>query len=337
MTIFDFAHVEPLPRRSPKLYDRQQWFRHAKRKKVTEPLITPRDARLLLLLYAYRVLTTDLIARLLSFQGHESTLQRRLRVLFKAGFIDRCQEGEYLRFVKREKCVVYGLGKRGYEYLAHAHPELDLATDNRQASRLLQMNREIRAMTLAHDLGVNRFRAAVDVSLHQAAGARLIFWRTHGIAFKVKAEERQLRLFKVKDTKLVSVIPDGLFGVEHTTEPAGDNRAYFYLEYDRGTVPLKRWGLKKCFAYARYAQGQCSRERGFATFQTLNIAPTQERMAHMQAFLVSFLEEAQRRKESYEEDMWLFTHTGRYDPARPDTVLDAIWETVSGARYSLLD
>ena len=45
--------------------------------------------------------------------------------------------------------------------------------------------------------------------------------------------------------------PDAIFGLHYLHKPEGANRAYFFLEVDRGTMPVVRRSLKETSIYRK--------------------------------------------------------------------------------------
>ena len=88
----------------------------------------------------------------------------------------------------------------------------------------------------------------------------------------------------------VGVIPDAVFGLEYADLPQGRNRAWFFLEADRGTMPVIRQNLdqtsffRKMLAYeATWTQRLHSTRLGLNRFRVLTVTNSTERAANLTA------------------------------------------------------
>ena len=358
MALFDFDTAEsaqPLTKVHA-LFNRTRAFGHAKGKAWPEPAIQLQDddKALLALVHRYRVLDTKTLRHLwrvlvkgapaqetvkltpsgTASKAQEVAFAKRLRQLWRGHYLDRPPEQLYLKITGVEPHLLWALGRKGHALIA---PELALSSDHYQARRMTQKNSEIKASTLAHDLGSNKARACIELATHGHALVRLIYWSTQGIKFTLIPPEHQLRLFKAAQEKRLTVVPDGLFGLEHLNEPS-PNRAHFYWEFDRGTTPLPRWTLKKGLGYGQFfSQGLCARQRAFNSFTVLLVAPTPARKESMRKSIARWLQDAQHAGAVYPPNLWWFTDRTQYTLDRPASVLEPIWQTINGDVHSLLE
>lgn len=344
MPPFEFQQATS-SQRQPRLsarYDRTRYFAHHKRDPEREagPVITSRDRLLLRLVHGYRVLDTKTLGLLSHFDTDESTFNRRLRKLWRTGFLDRCAEAEYLKFKHIEPCLVWALGPRGYEVLA-VDPDLKLPLDHRRQNlRMTQKNVEIKPSTLLHDLGNNKARACIELGAEEHPFLRLVYWksRPEDITFKVQVPEHQLRLLQ-SSQKMISVRPDGSFCLQHITE-SEPNRAHYFWEWDRGSADLTRWLLKKGFGYGElWRTGLCSRLRGFNFFNILNIAQTEARRDNMRKAVEKWLQKAKQQGFEYPPSLWLFAEAKHFRTEAPRAALEErIWFSVGQEKpVSLLE
>jgi hypothetical protein len=84
------------------------------------------------------------------------------------------------------------------------------------------------------------------------------------------------------------VEPDRVFGLSFAGEPEHRRRAYFFLEADRGTMPVKRNGLaqtsfrRKLLGYREtWRQGLHRTHLGVPNFRVLTVTTSEERMRHL--------------------------------------------------------
>ena len=88
----------------------------------------------------------------------------------------------------------------------------------------------------------------------------------------------------------IGVVPDCVFGLEFADQPPDRNRAYFFLEADRGTMPIARNGLhhssfhRKFLAYeATWLQELHRKQFGFHRFRVLTVTTSADRLTHLVA------------------------------------------------------
>jgi hypothetical protein len=88
----------------------------------------------------------------------------------------------------------------------------------------------------------------------------------------------------------LGVEPDRVFGLSFAGAPEHQRRAYFFLEADRGTMPVTRKGLgqtsfrRKLLGYREtWRQGLHRRHLGIPNFRVLTVTTNEERMRHLVA------------------------------------------------------
>ena len=86
----------------------------------------------------------------------------------------------------------------------------------------------------------------------------------------------------------LGVEPDRVFGLCFKGRPAGRDCVYFFLEADRGTMPVVRQGLdqtsfrRKLLGYQEtWRQGLHRRHLGIPNFRVLTVTTTEDRLAHL--------------------------------------------------------
>ncbi len=322
------------------LFDRTRHFRHAKHPTLhPQLLLQERDWHILETVQRYRVIDTNTLGKLLSHQGSDDALIKRLRKLWRAEYLDRPKEALYLRLIGQEPCLLWAIARKGYAALA---PRLGLPLDNYQARRQKQLNDDIKAATLAHNLSLNKFRAAIELATRAHDQIRLVFWNQHQLKkISVTPPQPQLTLFNVPE-HTVTLIPDALFALEFFHEPSPHNpaekaKAHFYVEYDNATTPLSRFVLKKGLGYGQHFSTDLS-ARAFKFFQVLIVASTPTRKDNLRAAIATWLAQAKHKGTAYPETLWLFSDKTMYDLESPQSVLGSIWQSATSAETrSLLD
>ena len=85
--------------------------------------------------------------------------------------------------------------------------------------------------------------------------------------------------------KTYYAIPDKIFGIRNLELPEGENRKFFFLEADRGTMPVVRPDLDKSSLLRKlilygftHADGLHRQYYGLPHFRVLTVVPTRQRI-----------------------------------------------------------
>src|SRR5579864_1853985 len=210
------------------------------RAKVAGIKLTPRDLLILRAVHRHRLLrSTHLIALA---DGSRQTTLRRLQLLFHHGYLDR-PAAQLDWYAQGSEPLVYALGNRGAAVLA--------AEGERGGALRWETNRNISRQFLRHTLAVAEVMVAFEVACRDTEGVEFI--PPEEILAGAPEATRRLRLpfrwqVEVQDSgKLhrLGVEPDRVFGLRFADAPEHRRRAYFFLEADRGTMPVMRYGLEQ--------------------------------------------------------------------------------------------
>ncbi len=233
--------------------------------------LTERDQAILDVVARYRFLTTSLILSLVP--GSRQNITRRLQRLYHSGLLERPRAQLALRYSGELSELVYC-----------PSPKVDEGRGYRPTTSLFLAHALMVSEVLIRIESDCRTRGAMFIPEHEilvTAGhepaTRKIRWRV-----EVKTGEMKER---------VGVIPDAAFAIDE----AGGNtirRRYFFVEVDRGTMPVYRKNLcnssirRKALAYARTRKTRALRERfGIPGFQVLFVATKRTRLARMKEVL----------------------------------------------------
>jgi hypothetical protein len=258
------------------------------RRTRTRPfLVTERDLAIIELVYRYRLLNSEHLASLV--KGSSQVIRRRLQLLYHARYLDRprIQIADFYRNSKPEP-MVYALGNKGADLLAE-HLGLPRRTIDWTAK-----NRKIRDTFFRHTLMVAGILVAFEVSCRRHGNVRLIPWEEI-LAKKCPPETRKRKRPESWRVRIPGrgdhgVTPDAIFGLHYLDRLEGRNHSYFFLEADRGTMPVKRRTLaqtailKKLLLYhATAVQKLHTRRFDFKAFRVLTVtaSPDRERVASM--------------------------------------------------------
>jgi hypothetical protein len=270
-------------------------------------VLTQRDLEILRAAHHHRLLRSTHLVTLLG-SSRQTTL-RRLQLLFHHRYLDR-PPMQLDWYARGSEPLVYALGRRGAEVL-ETEGEL-----SRGSVRWDTKNRSLSRVFLHHTLMVAEVMVAFEVACQSREGVRFIppeeiltgapeATRRLRLPFRWQVEVRQ----GGKPYRL-GVEPDKVFGLEFRGAPATRRRAYFFLEADRGTMPVVRKGLaqtsffRKLLAYQEtWRQGIQRTHLGISNFRVLTVTMSREREGH--------LVEACRRLAGGGSRLFLFTNQER--------------------------
>jgi hypothetical protein len=246
-------------------------------------ILTPRDLDILRAVHRHRLLrSTHLIS--LSGGSPQTTL-RRLQLLFHHGYLDR-PPMQLNWYAQGSQPLVYALGHRGAELL-EARGEA-----RRRGIRWDTKKRNVSRVFLHHTLAVAEITVAFEVACRGREGVRFIP-PEEVLAGAPEAPRRlpfrwQVEVRHGGKPYRLGVEPDKVFGLEFQDAPENRRRAYFFLEADRGTMPVVRKGLgqtsflRKLLAYQEtWRQGLHKTHLGIMNFRVLTVTTSRERVKRL--------------------------------------------------------
>ena len=246
-----------------------------KRAPTVAPMrLTERDRDIIRLVHRHRFLRSPQIAALMG--GSPQHLLRRLKLLYHHGYLERprCQLDSYYRPGSHH--IIYGLGNKSRAFL-----QQELNVDFREAS-LGEKNRGVGRIFLEHALLVSDVMVSLELACRKHEGIRLLY--EDQLALHSERQPFQWRV-KTRGGIWLGVIPDRVFALEYTDENAQLERVHFFLEADRGTMPVIRSGLtqtsfyRKLIAYeATWTQKIHQRRLGIHRFRVLTVTTVAARV-----------------------------------------------------------
>jgi hypothetical protein len=292
-----------------------------KRVRTVPPIeLTERDRNIIRLLHSHRFLRSSHIVALLG--GSPQQILRRLKLLYHHGYLERprCQIDSYHKGGSQP--IAYGLGNKGGTLLRQ---ELG---DSFRSLSWGEKNRAVGRMYLDHALLVSDVMVAIELACREK-GIRLIHER------ELAPDGKQFRWrVKLQGGTKIGIVPDRVFALEFANRDGAQERAYFFLEADRGTMPVFRRSLsqtsfrRKLLAYeATWSQSLHRSKFGFNRFRVLTLTKSADRAD-------SLVEAC--RKLARGHGLFLFADRSLLE--NPDGILLPLWRTgMPGERASLMD
>jgi DNA-binding Lrp family transcriptional regulator len=239
-----------------------------KRAPTVAPLqLTKRDRDIIRLVHRHRFLSSSQIVALMG--GSQQQLLRRLKLLYHHGYVERPRV--QLQYYERggSKSIAYGLGNKGGTLLKQ---ELGIAVHHDSWG---EKNHVIGRVYLEHTLLVADVMVAIELACRKHGGVRLLY--ENQLALPLKHQPFGWRV-KIQNGWNLGVVPDRVFALEFPDASGRNQRAYFFLEADRGTMPVKRSNLlqtsfyRKLLAYeATWTQKIHQRNLGIHRFRVLTV------------------------------------------------------------------
>ena len=220
-----------------------------RRAKTRSFRLTERDATIIRHVYTHRLLDSESIIALLG-TGSEQQIKRRLHLLFHNRYLDRPRAQLTTLYSQPGSTkMVYALGNHGADLLA-----ADFGLE-RQAINWTAKNRAIRPRFFQHTLLVSTIMVAFEVSCRTHGDIRLIYWPEIRETTCPESTRRQKRpqtwFVHLPKVGRRGITPDKIFGLRFLDRPQGKNTAYFFLEADRGTMPVVRRSLSESSIYGK--------------------------------------------------------------------------------------
>jgi DNA-binding Lrp family transcriptional regulator len=288
-----------------------------KRAPAVAPIqLTERDHDIIRLVHRHHFLRSRQIVALIG--GSSQQLLRRLQLLYHHGYLERPRAQIDYYHQGGTRHIVYGLGNKGGALLRQ-----ELGIPGRKIP-WGEKNRAVRGMFLEHALLVTDVMVTLELACRETKDIRLLSEDEFSLQGKMSGE-RQPFQWKVKMNSglKLGVIPDRVFALEFSDQSGGSNRAYFFLEADRGTMPVTRRTLsqtsfyRKLLAYeATWSQSIHSTKFGFNRFRVLTVTTSSARVN-------SIIEAASQLKRGH----GLFLFADRTILEKPKSMFSPIWKT----------
>lgn len=249
-----------------------------KRAPTVAPMrLTERDHRIIRLVHRHRFLRSTQIVALIG--GSPQQLLRRLKLLYHHGYLERprAQIDRYGNGGSQH--IIYGLGSKSRAFLKQ-----ELNVDFREVS-WGEKNRAVGRIFLEHALLVSDMMVSLELACRKHGGIKPLY--EDQLALRSEREPFQWRV-KTPGGIRLGVIPDRVFALEYRDQNGRPERVHFFLEADRGTMPVVRSGLtqtsfyRKLIAYeATWTQKIHQRRLGIHRFRVLTVTTVAARVTSL--------------------------------------------------------
>lgn len=279
--------------------------------------LTKRDREIIRLVHRHQFLRSHQIIALIV--GSQQQVLRRLQLLYQHGYLERPRA--QLEYYEKggSRPMVYGLGSKGAKLLSQ---------ESGVAAVRIERNHDIGRMYLEHAILVSDVMVWIELACRKSGDVRLL--HEAELALQSQGNEFQWHV-KVPDHGVtLGVVPDRVFALEYTDQTGQVQRVYFFLEADRGTMPVVRSGLtqtsfyRKLLAYeATWTQKIHQRKLGIHRFRVLTVTTNAMRVK-------SLLDACSRLKRGH--GLFLFAERTvlQKDPFSP------VWQCGKSAKISAL-
>ncbi len=239
---------------------------------VASMQLTERDRQIIRLVHRHRLLRSPQIVALVG--GSSQQLLRRLQLLYHHGFLERPRAQLDLYYRSGSRHIIYGLGNEGRLWLQQ---ELGVAAGELSWT---EKNYDIGRMFLEHALLVSDVMVAIQLACRKH-GIRLV--SESDLALPGTRRPFQWKV-NLRGRLKFGVIPDRVFALEF---PDASQRKVFFLEADRGTMPVMRRTFsqtsfyRKLLAYEATWTQNLHHRFGFHRFRVLTVTTSAARVQSM--------------------------------------------------------
>jgi hypothetical protein len=239
--------------------------------------LTERDRQIIRLVHRHRFLRSSQILALIG--GSSQQLLRRLQLLYHHGFLDRPRSQLDYYHQGGSRHIVYGLGNQGrallQKELGVGFRELSPDDETRPAGRIF----------LEHALLVADVMMAIELACREN-GIRLLTEHELALEFDQSGKHPPFQWrVQINGRLNLAVVPDRVFALEFKDHKDNNNRAVYFLEADRGTMPVIRKNFaqtsfyRKLLAYeATWSQSIHQRRFGFNRFRVVTVTTSTARV-----------------------------------------------------------
>ena len=278
--------------------------------------LTERDCAIIRLVHRHRFLRSPQIVSLVGDSRQQ--ILRRLQLLYHHGYLERPRAQIDYYHQGGAHHIVHGLGNKGAAILKR---KFGIPFHRLERSK---KNQSVGRIFLEHALLVADVMVAIELACRESGHIRLVTGEELKLPGKLGARRQPFRWkVKVSNRVKIGVIPDRVFALDVQGPDDTSNRLFFFLEADRGTMPITRRDLaqtsfyRKLLAYeATWSQSLHRTFFGFNRFRVLTVTTNPKRVE-------SLVSACSRLKRGH----GLFLFADQIVLAKPGSLFSAIWHT----------
>lgn len=276
--------------------------------------LTARDRSIIQFVHQHRFLSSSQIIALLS--NRPQPILRRLQLLYHHGYLERPRAQLEYYHLSGSRPIVYGLDNKGAALLRN---ELSIQVPDVNWG---EKNGSLGRIYLEHALLVSEIMVAFELACRKDNHLRFIDQGELVLPNELNRETQPFRWkVNVSNSASLGVIPDRVFALEYHDELGNRERANFFLEADRGTMPVKRASLSQTSMYRKFLAYEATWQNGFHCtrfgfhrFRVLTVTTNADR-------LHSLIEASSQLKSGH----GLFLFTDHASVSKPEDVFGPIW------------
>jgi Replication-relaxation len=256
--------------------------------------VTQRDEQIVLLVARHRFIRSDQIAQLLKAANPTTSAQnvsRRLQLLFHDNFLGRITI-ESDRIKPGSAPDICMLGNKGIDLLANKYGF------RRSSADWTSKARTAADLHVAHALEVTNFMVALALACRHHGHLEVVYFdqimrelappetRASKTPYSWPVSVRPIPgRWPGRATKTLYAIPDRIFGLRNLEVPEERGVKFYFLEADRGTMPVERTDLDKSSLLRKlilygftHRDGLHGKYYGLPHFRVLTVVPTRQRI-----------------------------------------------------------
>lgn len=244
-------------------------------------LLTERDRQLVWHVHRHRFLRSTQLVALTGDQAQP--VLRRLQRLYHHGYLDRPRAQLDYFHEGGSRPLVYGLGSRGASLLRR---EFDIPFSQMDWSG---KRGSVGRLFLEHALLTSEVMVTAELACRARSGLQL---RMNDELKLPDSPTRRIDPFRwrvrLPGERDVGLIPDRVFAFESGNPSDTSSAQHFFLEADRGTMPVTRSGIgqtsfyRKLLSYeATWSQNLHRSRFGWKRFRVLTVTTSKERVESM--------------------------------------------------------
>jgi DNA-binding Lrp family transcriptional regulator len=238
--------------------------------------LTERDREIIRHVHRHRFLRSSHIVSLLGSSPQQ--VLRRLQLLFHHGYLERPRAQIDYYHQGGSRHIAYGLGDKGAALLKEEGVVFrQLRWDGK--------DRSVHRIFLEHELLVSDVMVAIELACRKS-GIQFLAGDQLQLPAQLDQKRQPFRWrVNIPGGVKLGIVPDRVFALDYADKADERTRAFFFLEADRGTMPVTRGNLaqtsffRKLLAYeAAWSQGIHRTRFGFNRFRVLTVTTSAARI-----------------------------------------------------------